>query len=110
MKEEINFINLYSDEKRSFEVPELLVRFSSTHVRTVIVYRPPHSEDHPITTGVFSHEFAEYLESVVMFSDTLVIIGDFDFHMDVPTNPNNKHSSDLLDKMGLVEHVKQATH
>ena len=87
----------------------MLVSFGSTPVRTVIVYRPPHSEDHQITTGVFFHEFAEYLESVVMSSDKLMIIGDFDFHMDVPTNPNNKHSRDL-DAMGLVEHVKQATH
>ena len=111
MKEEINVSNLYCDEKTSFEVSELLVSFGSTHVRTVIVYRPPHSKDHPITTGVFFHGFAEYLESVVMSSDKLlIIIGDFDFHMDVPTNPNNKHSSDLLDAMGLVEHVKQATH
>ena len=43
-------------------------------------------------------------------SDKLLIIGDFDFHIDVTPNPNNKHSSDLLDAMGLVEHVKQATH
>ena len=79
-------------------------------MRTVIVYRLPHSEAHPITTGVFSHDFAEYLESVVVSSDKLLIIGDFDFHIDVTPNLNNNHSSDLLDAMGLVEHVKQATH
>ena len=83
----------------------MLVSFGSTPVRTVIVYRPPHSEDHQITTGVFFHEFAEYLESVVMSSDKLLIIGDFDFYMDVPTNPNNKRSSDLLAAMGLEVEV-----
>ena len=89
MKEEINFSNLYSDERASFEVSELLVSSGSTRVCTVIVYRPPHSEDHPITTGVFFHEFAEYLESVVMSSDKLLIIGDLHFHIDVTPNPNN---------------------
>ena len=79
-------------------------------MRTVVVYRPPYSEDYPITNGLFFHKFAEYLESVVMSSDKLLIIGDFDFHIDVTPNPNNKHSSDLLDAMGLVEYVKQATH
>ena len=93
-----------------FEVSEFLVSFGSTLMGTVIVYRPPYSEDHPITTGVFFHEFTEYLESVVMSSDKLLIIGYFDFYIDVPTNPNNKHTSDLLDAMGLVQHVKQATH
>ena len=32
-----------------------------TRVHTVIVYRPPYSEDHLITAGIFFHEFAEYL-------------------------------------------------
>ena len=110
VKEGINVSNVYSDEKTSFEVSEWLVSFGSTRVRIVIVYRPPYSEDHPITAGVFFHEFAEYLEFVVMSSDKLLITGDFNFHMDVPTDPNNIHFRDLLDVMGLVQHVKQPTH
>ena len=50
------------------------------------------------------------LNTSILSSDKLLIIGDFDFHIDVTPNPNNKHSSDLLDAMGLVQHVKQATH
>ena len=46
-----------------------------------------------ITNGVFFHKFAEYLESVGMSSDKLLIIGDFNIHMDVPTNPNNTHAN-----------------
>lgn len=107
VKEGINVSNVYSDEKTSFEVSEWLVSFKSTRVRIVIVYRPPYSEDHPITAGVFFHEFAEYLESVVMSSDKLLITGDFNFHMDVPTDPNNIHFRDLLDTIGLIQHVKQ---
>ena len=72
-------------------------------MRTVIVYRTPYSEDHPINAGVFFHEFAEYLESIVISSDKLLITGDFNFHMDVPTDPNNIHFRDLLDAMGLVQ-------
>ena len=30
--------------------------------------------------------------------------------IDVPTDPNNIHFRDLLDTMGLVQHVKQPTH
>ena len=80
-------------------------------MRTVISYRPPYSEGHPITVGVFFfHEFAEYLESVVMSSDKLLITGDFNILMDVPTDRNNIHYRDLLEAMGLVQHVKQPTH
>lgn len=91
VKEGINVSNVYSDEKTSFEVSEWLVSFGPTRVRTFIVYRPPFSEDHLITAGVLFHEFAEYLESVVMFSDKLLITGGFNFHMDEPTDLNNIH-------------------
>ena len=89
VKEGINVSNVYSDEKTSFEVSEWLVSFGSTRVRTVIVYRPPYSEDHPINAGVFFREFAEYLESIAMSSDKLLITGDSNFHMDVPTDPTS---------------------
>ena len=88
-----------------FDVSEWLVSSGPTSGP-----RPLYSEDHPITAGVFFHEFAEYLESVVMSSDKLLITGEFNFHMDVPTDPNNIHFRDLLDAMGLVQHVKQPTH
>ena len=110
VKEGINDSNVYSDENTSFEVSEWLVSFGPTHVRTVIAYRLPYSEDHPITAGVFFHEFAEYLESVVMSRNKLLITGDFNFHKDVPTDCNNIHFRDLLDAMRIVQHVKQPTH
>ena len=81
-----------------FDVSEWLVSSGPTSGP-----RPLYSEDHPITAGVFFHEFAEYLESVVMSSDKLLITGEFNFHMDVPTDPNNIHFRDLLDAMGLVQ-------
>ena len=52
----------------------------------------------------------DYLESVVMSTGKLLITGDFNFHVDVPTDPINIHFRDLLDAMGLVQHVKQPTH
>ena len=49
----INVRNVSSDEKTSFEASEWLDSFRSTPAHTLIVYRPPYSEDHPITAGVF---------------------------------------------------------
>ena len=110
VKEGINVNNVYSDQKTSFEVSEWLVSFGSTRVCTVIVYRPPYSEDHPITAGIFFHEFAEYLESVIVSRDKLLITGDFNFHMDVPMDPNNIRFTEFLNEMGLVQHMKEPTH
>ena len=44
------------------------------------MYRPPYSLTHPVTTGVFFMEFAEYLESVILSSVPLLITGDFNIH------------------------------
>ena len=44
-----------------------------------------------------------------MSSDKLLITGDFNILMDVPTDRNNIHYRDLLEAMGLVQHVKQPT-
>ena len=74
------------------------------------MYRPLYSEDHPITAGNFFHEFAEYLKSLVIPSNKLLITVDFNFHIDVPTDPNDIHFKDPLDTMGLVQHVKLPTH
>ena len=109
-REGIDVVNVFSEEKSSYEVSEWLVSLGSTRLRTIIVYRPPYSVDHPITASVFLREFANYLESIVMSQEQLLITGDFNFHMDVPMDPDTIHFKDLLDSMGLVQHVKRPTH
>ena len=97
-------------KKTSFEVSEWLVSSGSTRLRTVIVYRPPYSVDHPITASVFLCEFAAFLESVVMSKEQLLIFGNFNFHMNLPTDPDTMRFGDLLDAMGLIQYVKRPTH
>ena len=60
---------VFSADRSSFEVSEWLVEFGTVLLRVVIVYRPIHSADHPVTTSVFFHEFSNYLESLVMCND-----------------------------------------
>ena len=44
-----------------------------------VVYRPPESR---AAIGLFFEEFSSLLEEVVGCSEELLIIGDFNFHMD----------------------------
>lgn len=50
----------------------------------------------------FFYEFVEYFEFVVMFSDKLLIIGDFNIFMDVFIDCNNIYYRDFLEVMGFV--------
>lgn len=94
-------------EKSSFKVSEWLVDVRSTELRIVIIYRPPSSPVHPVLISTFFAEFSDYLESVVMSSEPLVLLGDFNIHVDVPTDMDAIQFRDLLDSMGLQQHVKR---
>ena len=41
-----------------------------------MIYQTPYSTAHPVSRSVFLDEFLAYLESAVMFSEPLLIIGD----------------------------------
>jgi len=45
-----------------------------------------------------------------MSSEPLLILGDFNIHMDLPDDTDCRNMSDLLVSMGLKQHVLQPTH
>ena len=53
-------------EKKSFEFSEWNVKVHDRSMRYVIVYRPPYSSLHPISTSVFFDEFSQFLENIVV--------------------------------------------
>ena len=95
----------------SFEYLEVLVSLSSSsNLRVVIVYRRPYSDEHKVSFDVFINEFSNYLESVVLSKENLLIIGDFNIHMDVPSDTKTNRFLDLLESLGLQQHVDKPTH
>lgn len=55
-------------------------------MRLIVVYRPPHSTTHPVTTNTFLAEFSQYFESIVIRADPLLIVGDFNIHVEIPND------------------------
>ena len=43
----------------------------------------------------FCEEFATLLEHLILSSSELIVLGDMNIHMDVPTDPNTKIFNDL---------------
>ena len=98
-------------EEESFEYCELLVQISSSRkIRVVIVYRPPFSKNHRVPMGTFLREFSSYMESIILSNDHLLILGDFNIHMDVSTDADTAKFVDLLESLGLEQHVSGPTH
>ncbi|CAB3985842.1 Hypothetical predicted protein [Paramuricea clavata] len=63
-KENITVKKLAAGELRSFEYSEWSVVNGSRRLHLIIVYRPPYSDAHPVTTSVFFSEFTNFLESI----------------------------------------------
>ena len=70
----------------------------------VIIYRPP-----PAPTKAFFIEVAVLLDQYIR-TPNLIVVGDFNVHIDDPENPGGTELLELLDSMALQQHVSEATH
>ena len=99
-----------SGELTSFEFSEWLVVSGTYRLRVVVIYRVPYSVEHLVSTNVFFTEFSDYMETVIMSTEKLVILGDFNIHIDVPSDVDARKLQDLFNCLGLEQHVREPTH
>ena len=78
----------------SFEFSELLVKFGSFVVRLEIVYRPP-------STKSFVSDCTSYLESIILSTQPILIVGDFNLHVDVDGDADAGDFLDILESKTL---------
>ena len=94
----------------SFEYMDSTVHCGSSSVRLLTIYRPPPSKENKLTPKMFFKDFSTLLESVSIYQGNVLMLGDFNFHVDVPDDYNASKFLDLLDSAGLQQHVQNATH
>lgn len=105
----VNKIN--AGEKVSFEFLECIITSSSADkLRVVIIYRPQYSGEHPVTTSTFCTEFSSYMESILLSKESLIITGDINIHVNDRSDANALKFLDILECMGLQQHVTKPTH
>ena len=73
-------------------------------VLLVVVYRPPGAYSQ------FLSEFSDFLSSVVLNWDSIIIVGDFNIHVDNDSDSLGNTFSGLLDGIGFVQNVNKPTH
>ena len=68
------------------------------------VYRPPgHHTD-------FIKEFADFLSELVLAADKVIIVGDFNIHVDNEKDALGLSFKDILNSIGVRRHVSGSTH
>ena len=110
IRENLHASRVDAGERTSFEFSHWMVEFQSRKLQIIIIYRPPYTSNHPVTTSVFFADFSSFLESIIMSSVPLLIAGDFNIHVDVPGNADSVCLKELLESVGLQQHVNEPTH
>ncbi len=89
----------------AFECMDLLLCFRSQRVRLLIIYRPPSSPP-----SRFFDEFSLTMEAVCATRDNLLVIGDFNFHVERADNALAQSFLGLMEAFGLTQCVASPTH
>ena len=97
-------------EKSSFEYLEWCISWHTHCIRLCIVYHEPYSASHPVTDAAFIQDFESYLDTLVLADEILCITGDFNLHIDDPTDTYGCQLKDLLSSFGLVNYTTFPTH
>lgn len=99
-----------NDKFQSFEFTEWEIKCKTLRLAVMGVYRPQYSKTHPVTEATFLKEFPELLGKVLFKPISVLILGDFNLHVDDDTDCYSKRFNECLQSYGLVQHVKTPTH
>ena len=90
----------------SFEHQIVTLRTGNVALQVVIVYKP--SGDY---TNAFEADFTQLqIFSVDSLDGSFVVLGDFNFHINVPGDSKASKFISLLDSLNLFQHVQDRTH
>ena len=94
----------------SFEYLDIITTCSTGSTRIVTIYRPPPSEANQLNSALFFEEFCILAEQLVVSPGNLLIVGDFNYHVDNISNLDTVKFNNILESFGLVQHVNGPTH
>ena len=100
----------YNKKLNSFEYEIVLMTSASFTFRVVVIYRPPPSQPNGIKKSSFIEEFGDLMELTATLSGKLIVLGDFNVHVDCKSDPETTDLQSLFDCFDLVQHVDGATH
>ena len=92
----------------TFEIVHVVSRSSSLHL--FAIYRPPPSSANGFTLPDFMGEFDSLLTDLAVLPGSLLMLGDFNFHVDIPTRTDVQAFLGAASSAGLHQHVTGPTH
>ncbi len=69
---------------------ETTINLNARRITCITIYRPESSKINKYTMSTFFSEFENLLSRYLPIKDELIIMGDFNFHMNKPDKANAK--------------------
>ena len=89
---------------------EHLVLDINAKVIVLLVYRPEPSQRNHYNLSDFFDEFSDLISQIQGNKKPLLIIGDFNFHLNSTKDVNARKFNEVLSMFNLTQHVKGPTH
>lgn len=95
---------------KTFESTSILIQNGSCSVRLVVVYRPERSKKNPYSFTDFIAEFTDIVDGIYLDKQNLLLVGDFNVHVDDARDREAVAFLDCLSACNLTQHVTKPTH
>ena len=94
----------------SFECSKVTIHMKGNVITIFCIYRPPPSKENKFTVPQFLSEFETFLDSYVLQLNSVLIFGDFNFHVDCPSDFYVKKFLEILEVRDLTQWIDKPTH
>ena len=87
---------------RSLEYLITTIHIRRTVICLVIIYHAPYSKASRITTSNFVMDFANFLPDIIIKYNNILVLGDFNLHLDDSDDMDDMLFKDILHAMGRI--------
>eukprot|EP00057_Strongylocentrotus_purpuratus_P003585 XP_003726953.1 PREDICTED: uncharacterized protein LOC100892737 [Strongylocentrotus purpuratus] len=106
-----NFTRNLLIQVETFEYIDLTVNSATgSPIRLVLIYRPPTSGKKRNSPSDFINELSVLMETLVVTQQRLLLVGDFNLHVDVQKDRDSSKFLDMLEGFDLKNFVRYTTH
>jgi exonuclease III len=94
----------------SFEAFAISTKSRGSKLILYNIYRPPDSSSYSRPFSTFMSEFSSFLSSAATAPDKFLITGDFNIHVNHPSDTHSSQFLTLLESFNLKQYVSVSTH
>ena len=108
-----NGINILNNKRQcyvSFEYLDLTLSVGKVSFRLISIYRPPSSVKNESRIGQFISDFSDLIDRIFTSGRKVVLVGDFNIHLEIPSDPQTILFNEILALFTLQQHVNGPTH